>query len=150
MSGGYEAILFPDPERQTFLLQECMAAWAMSRMFPSLDEMFRHRRTGQFHLLPFKLARFSGLRSKQTFAQNHRRNLRPHERGKFPGKFLAPHHLAHAGKNVEQFPALTAEDGLHIAIQTAVRAAGKPGAILALRAVKMKRLAHAIKSRWNW
>jgi hypothetical protein len=122
----------------------------MTRMFPSLDKMFCRRRTGQFYFLPFKLARFGGLRSKQTVAQNHRRNLRPRERGKFPGKFLAPHHPAHAGKNIEQFPALAAEDGLHVAIQAAIRAAGKAGAILALRAVKMKRLAHAIKSRQNW
>jgi hypothetical protein len=116
-------------------------------MFPCLDEMFRCRRTGQFYFLPFKPARFGVFSGKQTVAQNHRRNFRARDRGKISDKFLAPSHATHTRKNVEQFPAVAAENGLHVAIQTAVRATGKIGAILALRALIMKCAAHWPKSR---
>jgi hypothetical protein len=44
---------------------------------------------------------------------------------------------AHPGKDIEEFPTLAADDGLHVAIQTIVRATGYPGAILALGAMIM-------------
>jgi hypothetical protein len=138
---------FPNAERQTFLFHERVAARTSSGMFPSLDEMFSRYRTGQFHFLPFKPARFGGFSGKQTVAQNHRRNFRSRDRGKISNKFLAPGLAPHARKNVEQFPAVAAKDGLHVAIQTAVRAAGKIGAILALCALIMKCPAHLHKSR---
>jgi hypothetical protein len=133
---------FPNPERQTFLLHERAAARASPRMLPCLDEMFRRHRTFQFHFLPLKLARRGAFPGEQTVPQNHRWNFRSRERGKIPGKFPVPHHATHPRKNVEQFPALAADDGLHVAIQTAVRAAGNSGAILALCALIEKRLAH--------
>jgi len=126
-----------------------VAARAAPRMFPCLDEMFRRHRTGQFHFLPFKPARCGMFRGEQTVPQNHRWNFRQHEGGKFPRKFPVPGHATHPRKNVEQFPALATEDGLHVAIQTAVRPAGNVGVILALRTVKMKGPAHLSKSCRN-
>jgi hypothetical protein len=137
-----EKLSFPNSERQPFLLHERVAARASPRMLPCLYEMFRRRRTGQFYFLPFKPARRGAFRGEQTVPQNHRRDFRTHKRGKIPGHFLVPGHTAHTRKNVKQFPALAADDGLHVAIQTAFRAAGNAGVILALCAVVVKCPAH--------
>jgi hypothetical protein len=96
--------------------------------------------------VPFKPARISAFRSEQTFPENHRRNFLSGERGKISCEFRAPRRAAYARENVEQFPAFAADDGLHITIQPAVRAAGNVGAILALRTFKKKRLAHGLQN----
>jgi hypothetical protein len=96
--------------------------------------------------VPFKPSQISAFRREQTFPENHRRNFLPGERGKIPREFRAPRRAAHTRKNVEQFPALAADDRLHLAIQPAVRAAGNAGAILALRTFKKKRLAHGLQN----
>jgi hypothetical protein len=133
---------FPNSERQTLLLHERVAARATSRIFPRLHEMFRRHRTRQFYSMPFKPSRISAFRREQTFPENHRRNFLSGERGKISCEFRAPRPAAHARENVEQLPALAADDRLHVAIQPAVRAAGNVGAKLALRTFKKKRLAH--------
>ena len=50
--------------------------------------------------------------------------------------------MAYPGKDVEEFPTLAADDGLHVAIQAVIRTAGNPGAILALGAMIMTGPSH--------
>jgi hypothetical protein len=104
--------------------------------------MFRGHGTGQFHFVPFKLARRSAFQREQTVPKNYRRNFRSGECGKIPPEFRVSRHAAHLRENIKQFAAVAAEDGLHAAIHTALRPAGNGGAILALRTFKMKCLAH--------
>jgi hypothetical protein len=106
-------------------------------MFPCLNEMFCRHWTFQFYFLPFKLAWHHAFWGEQAVPQNYRGNFRPHKRGKIPGQFLVPGLAAHPGKDVEEFPTFAADDGLHIAIQTIVRATGNPRAVLALGAMIM-------------
>jgi len=140
---------FPDPERNSFLGHERVAARAAARMLPGLDEMLGRDRSGGIDLPPFKLARHRGFRSEQAVAQPHRGNFRARAGGKLARQFLVPGLTPHPRKDVEQIPALMAVDGLHVAIQAAVRTAGNVGVILALRALEMIRPAHGFQSGRN-
>ena len=52
---------------------------------------------------------------------------------------------AHADEDIKQFAAVAARDGLHGAVQAAVRATGNFHAVMAQSALEHIRLAHKIK-----
>jgi len=133
----------PNPIGKTFLFHERPAARATPGVFPRFDKMFCRDRAGRLHFLPFKPARRGRFGDEQTVPQNHRRNFRARERGKFAGQFFAPNHAAHSRKNIEQFPAFAAGNRLDVAINSFVRAAGNICAIPAMRALVMISLTHS-------
>ena len=133
----------PKPERPSVFFQEIAAARAASRVIPRHDVMFGVDRTGEFEFVPDQRPHRKVQGMERAVAQNCRRNFRPQRADEFPrGDFLFWLPTAHAGGNIIQFAAITADDRLHFTVDAAIRAAGKLRAILAPRTIKMERLAH--------
>lgn len=105
--------------------------------------MLRLDRAGRFSLAPNQ--RFGRLRRRihGASAQNHRRNFGPVKAGK-PDQIHGVRPPPLPDKNVEQLPAIAADDCLNLAMQSAVGPAGNLCAVLTLRAYEKIRFAHAI------
>src|ERR1035437_6781038 len=128
-AGGenYFPALIPEPERQAVLLQKISAARTAPRIVPRLHQMFRLNRTRQREFLPHQRS------SRPATAQNHRRNFRPEKLKKFCHCARPP---PHSREDIEQLAAVAAPHGLHLAMQTAVRAARNLRAVLTQRTLE--------------
>lgn len=134
-------VLFPNAKRQTVALEKGTAARAFPRIVPDLNFVRRRNRASCFEFNPAKAARFRKWQTAGNFFERRRSSGR-FSRQQF-GSFRRSQNTQ-ADDGVENFPAITADRGLHRAILAVINTARDDRPVSAFRTLEQIRSAHGI------
>jgi len=131
----------PQPEGDTVLLHEIPAARAAAWIVPRFHRMLGFHGTGRNEFLPDQTGIFA-------IAQNYGRNFRAEKAGELGWLAGIIRPAPEFREDIVEFAAIAACDRLHLAMNAAVRPAGKIRAVMTQRTFKVIRPAHGMQMRY--